>query len=145
MRLGDSWFDGLAENENGQIITVHGRDEIDEFMQSGKYRERAEISWKYEGDAHGMPSEKVAELMESVENTLRRAMEKKDKLAILTGVYTGGNEKTWVFYTRTVRVFGERLNEALRDFELLPITIYTEIDQDWGEYQEMRETRNDEL
>lgn len=47
----------------------------------------------------------------------------------------------WVFYTRTVRVFGERLNEALAPFELLPISIYTEMDPDWEEYKDMYEMK----
>ena len=78
--------------------------------------------------------------METVQETLQKAME-KDKLAIQTGVYTGGGEKVWVFYTRTVRVFGERLNEALAPFELLPISIYTEMDPDWEEYKDMYEMK----
>ena len=44
-------------------------------------------------------------------------------------------------YTRTVRVFGERLNEALAPFELLPISIYTEMDPDWEEYKDMYEMK----
>ncbi len=141
MKLSDVWFTALSQNEEGQIITISGRDELDEFIQSGKYKERVEITWKYDGDEKGMPSESVGELMESVEGTLRKAMEKKDKLAIMTSIYTGGNEKVWVFYTRTVRVFGERLNEALASFELLPISIYTEIDNDWEEYKDMYEMK----
>ncbi|MDY3070439.1 MAG: DUF695 domain-containing protein [Parabacteroides sp.] len=141
MKLSDVWFTALSQNEEGQIITISGRDELDEFIQSGKYKERVEITWKYDGDEKGMPSESVGELMESVEETLRKAMEKKDKLAIMTSIYTGGNEKVWVFYTRTVRVFGERLNEALASFELLPISIYTEIDNDWEEYKDMYEMK----
>lgn len=141
MKLSDVWFTALSQNEEGQIITISGRDELDEFIQTGKYKERVEITWKYDGDEKGMPSESVGELMESVEETLRKAMEKKDKLAIMTSIYTGGNEKVWVFYTRTVRVFGERLNEALASFELLPISIYTEIDNDWEEYKDMYEMK----
>ena len=63
-----------------------------------------------------------------------------DDHAMLTGhkepvsddadIHMGGGERLWVFYTRTTRVFGERLNEALAGFERLPITIYTEIDPD---------------
>ena len=87
-----------------------------------------------------MPSEALAERMEAVEAALRKAME-KDKLAILTGVYTGGGETVWVFYTRTTRVFGERLNEALAPFELLPISIYTEMDPDWEEYADLYEMK----
>lgn len=145
MILTDHWFDALAENDEGQMITVHGRDGIDNFIESGKYPERVEISWKYEPDKSGMPSEDVARSMERFELALRPAMEKKDKLAILTGVYTGGGEKTWVFYTRTVRVFGERINTALQDMELFPISIYTEKDPEWAEYHEMRTAKNSEI
>ena len=87
-----------------------------------------------------MPEDELAEKMETVQETLQKAME-KDKLSILTGVYTGAGEKVWVYYTRTVRVFGERLNEALAPFELLPISIYTEVDPEWEEYLDMYEMK----
>ena len=66
---------------------------------------------------------------------------RNEKLAILTAVYTGGNTRGWVFYTRTVRVFGERLNEALASHEAYPISIYTEQDPEWEEYQDMYEMK----
>lgn len=141
MRLSNVWFTALSEDESGRMITINGREELAEFIQSGKYKERAEVTWKYVDDGKGMPSEAEAERMEVVQNTLQKAMEKKDKLAILTSVYTGGGEKVWVFYTRTVRVFGERLNEALAPFELLPISIYTEVDPEWDEYSDMYEMK----
>lgn len=141
MRLSNVWFTALSEDESGRMITINGREELAEFIQSGKYKERAEVTWKYVDDGKGMPSEAEAERMEVVQNTLQKAMEKKDKLAILTSVYTGGGEKVWVFYTRTVRVFGERLNKALAPFELLPISIYTEVDPEWDEYSDMYEMK----
>lgn len=141
MKLSNVWFTALSEDEFGRMITVNGRDELTEFIQSGKFKERAEVTWKYEGDEKGMPSEAEAERMEVVQAALQKAMEKKDKLSILTSVYTGGGEKVWVFYTRTVRVFGERLNEALAPFELLPISIYTEVDPEWEEYLDMYEMK----
>lgn len=140
MKLSDKWFTALSEDDEGRLVTINGREELAEFMESGKLKERVEVTWKYEGDAQGMPEEETAELMEKVQETLKKAME-KDKLSILTAVYTGGNQKIWVFYTRTVRVFGERLNEALASFELLPIEIYTEVDADWEEYKDMYEMR----
>lgn len=140
MRLSNEWFTALSEDESGSLVAVSGRDELTEFVQSGKFKERVEITWKYEGDEKGMPSEELAEQMENVQETLKKAME-KNKLSILTGVYTGGGEKVWVFYTRTVRVFGERLNEALASFELLPISIYTEVDPEWEEYLDMYEMK----
>lgn len=140
MRLSNEWFTALSEDESGNLITIYGRDELTEFVQSGKFKERVEITWKYEGDEKGMPTEVLAEQMENVQETLRKAME-KDKLSILSAVYTGAGEKIWVFYTRTVRVFGERLNEALASFDLLPISIYTEIDPEWEEYLDMYEMK----
>lgn len=140
MKLSNEWFTALSEDEAGHLITVYGRDELTEFIQSGKFKERVEITWKYEGDDKGMPADKLAAEMETVEETLRKAME-KDKLSILTAVYTGAGEKIWVYYTRTVRVFGERLNEALASFELLPISIYTEVDPEWEEYKDMHEMK----
>ena len=68
----------------------------------------------------------------------QKAME-KDKLAILTGIYTGDSERNMIFYTRNITAFGNRLNEALATFEQLPITIYTENDSEWNEYAEMQE------
>ena len=130
----------LSENEAGQLITVQGRDELKEFMACGKLKERVEVTWPYESDSKGLPSEALAERMETVEAALRKAVE-KDKLAILTGVYTGGGEKVWVFYTRTTRVFGERLNEALVYFDPAPTAIYTELDPEWEEYQDLYEMK----
>ena len=120
---------------------VSSRNACVRYGKGLQIKERVEITWKYEGDGRGLPSDDLGEKMEAVEEALRKAMEKKDKLAILTGVYTGGGEKVWVFYTRTVRVFGERLNEALAPFELLPISIYTEMDPDWEEYKDMYEMK----
>ena len=153
MRLSDNWFTAFSEDEEGRLISIYGRDELSEFMACGKLKERVEITWPYEGDAHAMPTDEVAERMEVFETTVRKAME-KDKLAILTAVYTGGNARVWVFYTRTVRVFGERLNEALASHEAYPISIYTELsheaypisiytelDPEWEEYQDMYEMK----
>ncbi len=46
MRLSDVWFTALSENESRQMITVYGRDELNEFIESGKFKERVEITWK---------------------------------------------------------------------------------------------------
>ena len=140
MRLSDNWFTALSENEEGDMITIYGREDLEEFIASGKFKERVEVTWKYSPDTKGLPSNADAELMESVEAVLRKAME-KDKLAILSNVYTGGGERIWVFYARTARVFGERLNEALKDFELLPLSLYVEKDPDWEEYKDMYEMK----
>ena len=112
MKLGDVWFSAIAEAENSdRMIVVSGRTEIEPFIQSGKFKERVEITWKYEADSKGMPNETTGKLMEEVQTVLKQAME-KDKLAIFTGIYTGDGERTWVFYTRNIPAFGRMLNET---------------------------------
>lgn len=145
MKLSNEWFTALSENETGDIVTVLGRDNLSEFISSGKLKDRIEITWKYEPEQQGMPGEEVGKLMEAAEVVLQKAME-KDKLAIMTAIYTGGGEKIWIFYTRAVHVFGERLNEALAPFDTLPLSIYAERDENWEEYldmYEMKEWRQD--
>lgn len=141
MKLTDEWFTSLSEDENGNTLIINGRDSLGEFMQSGKYKERIEITWKYEADSKGMPTNETAKLMEAVSDVLKPAMEKKDKLGILTGIYTGTGDRVWVFYVRNVRAFGERLNSTLAEFDLLPLSIYTEFDPDWEEYKDMYEAK----
>ena len=136
MKLTDNWFSTMAIADNELPIFISGREDLDEFRLSGKFKERVEIYWKYDSNHNGMPSDAEGELMEQVIDSLRNAVE-KDKLAILTGIYTGNNERTLVFYTRTSRVFGERLKDALAEFPQLPITLYVEIDPEWNEQQEL--------
>lgn len=140
MKLTDNWFSTMAETDNGMPIFVSGRDDLDEFRLSNKFKERVEIYWTYDSKHNGMPSDTEGELMEQTLEILRKVVE-KDKLAILTGIYTGNNERTMVFYTRTSLIFGERLNEALAELPQLPITLYVEFDPNWNEYQEMCEIK----
>ncbi len=140
MVLTDEWFSTMAENDEAMPVFISGRDNIDDFRTSGKFKHRVEIYWKYTPAHNGMPSDADAQQMEEVMDVLRKAVE-KDKLAILTGIYTGNCERTLVFYTRTSTVFGERLNQALAPFPLLPITLYVEEDIEWAEYLEMCEIK----
>lgn len=132
------WWTSPTESENGRLIMVTGRRDVDKFRNNSRFNIRVEISWEYDGDASGMPNYETSTLMEQVQEALEAEF-KKDPIAILTGIYTGDNERNWVFYTLSTHIFGRKLNEALVNFELLPITIYCENDPDWNEYQEMKE------
>ena len=132
------WWTSPTESENGRLIMVTGRRDVDKFRNNSWFNIRVEISWKYDGDASGMPNYETSTLMEQVQEALEAEF-KKDPIAILTGIYTGDNERNWVFYTLSTHIFGRKLNEALVNFELLPITIYCENDPNWNEYQEMKE------
>ncbi|MFV0396801.1 MAG: DUF695 domain-containing protein [Bacteroidales bacterium] len=140
MKLTDEWFSAISEAENGQLVIITGRDNLHAFMRSGKFNDRVESRWKYVAVEVGLRVREDAKRMELMDEALRSAVE-KNKLAIMTTVYTGGGEKSWVFYTRTSAVFFQTLNEALSSFELFPLELFAEKDPDWEEYQDMYEMK----
>ncbi len=117
---------------------VTGRRGVEKARESGKYNIRVEITWKYPGNAAGMPDDPTSTVMEAVQDAMTEVFD-KDPVAILTGIYTGDNERNWIFYCTSVHIFEKKINLALAPFDLLPISIYTENDPQWLEYDEMRE------
>lgn len=132
----NEWWTAPAESEDGKLIMVTGRRDVEKFRDNPKFNIRVEVTWKYQADASGMPDEATSTLMEDVQEDLVAAF-KKDPVAVLTGIYTGAGERNWIFYTLSTHIFGRKLNEALAGYDLLPISIYTENDPGWEEYQEM--------
>lgn len=115
---------------------VTGRRDVDKFRNNPRYNIRVEITWPYQGDGKGMPDVPTSTLMQAVQDTLTETF-RKDPVAVLTGIYTGADERNWIFYTLSTHIFGRKLNESLAPFDLLPISVYTENDPDWAEYDEM--------
>lgn len=136
MVLTDKWFTTLASDDNGAVIIVNGRLDLEKFRSTGKLKHRIEIRLPYEADEKGMPTRQAEKIIAEVESLLRPKME-RDKLAILTGNHLGGGTKYWVFYARTDQVFFERLNEALESLPLLPLEFDNELDPTWSEYCDM--------
>ncbi len=134
----NDWWTSPTESENGRLIMVSGRRDVDKFRNNPRFSIRAEITWKYTGDSSGMPDEPTSKIMEAVTEALQTAFA-KDPAAVMTGIYTGDNRRDWIFYTVSTHIFGRKVNEALAPFDLLPIEIYTENDPDWAEYTEMKE------
>ena len=138
LKLTDEWWTCPAEADNGNLIMVTGRRDMEQVMETGKYNYRVEITWKYETDGTGMPDVATSTLMEEVQGALQSDF-MKDPVAVLTGIYTGNGERNWVFYTLNLRIFDRKLNEDLAQFDRLPLEIYAENDPDWNEYKKMRE------
>lgn len=132
----DNWWTAPAESEDGRLIMVTGCRDVAKFRDNPRYNIRVEITWRYQGDAKGMPDLPTSTLMQEVQDALTETF-RKDPIAVLTGIYTGADERNWIFYTLSTHIFGRKLNETLAQFELLPISVYTENDPDWGEYDEM--------
>ena len=93
---------------------------------------------KYEGEDSGMPDFETSSLMEKVQELLEATF-RKDPVAVLTGIFTGDDERNWIFYTLSTHIFGRKLNEALAEFPVLPLEIYCENDELWEAYDEMCE------
>lgn len=136
-KIGDDWWTTPTSAENGNRIIVTGRRNVEPAMDSGKFTDRVEITWHYTPEKDGMPDFKTSTLMESVSDALANAFN-KDQAAILTGIYTGDGERNWIFYVRNLSKFQFLMNSALFSFELLPLEIYAEKDDEWNEYNEMR-------
>lgn len=135
----DSWWTAPAESENGKLIMVTGRRDVAKFRSNPRFTIRIEVTWKYgdeNADATGMPDKSTSELMEQAQDAIQAVL-KKDPVAVLTGVFTGDGRRDWVFYSLSTHIFGKKLNEALAELPMLPITVYCENDPAWLEYDEM--------
>lgn len=132
------WWTAPTQSEDGRLIMVTGRKNVDAFRSNPKFSIRIEVSWKYDALDDGMPDFETSTLMEKVQDALTKEFD-KDPIAVLTGIYTGDSQRDWIFYTLSTRIFEKKINQALSDFPVLPITIYSENDPDWNEYAEMCE------
>ncbi len=137
LKITDEWWSAPAESEGGELIIVTGRRNMEEVIATGKFVNRVEVTWKYAES--GMPDLKTSELMEQVTDSLQAVL-KKDPVAVMTGIYTGAGERNWVFYVMSLHIFSKKFNEALAEFEQLPLEFHAEADPDWEEYKEMKET-----
>lgn len=134
----ERWWSAPTEAETGATVIVTGRDYLDEVIEKGKYIYRVDVAWEYEPGRGGMPGDADAELMEKATDALQAAF-RKDKIAYMTGIYTGDGRRDWIFYTRNLNIFNKVFNLALADLDQMPLLIEAEEDPEWKEYAEMRE------
>lgn len=134
----ERWWSAPAEGENGKTVIVTGRDYMDKIRESGKYTYRVTVSWDYNAIPSGMPDETDSREMEKATDALMAAF-KEDKVAYMTGIYTGDGRRDWVFYTKNLLIFSKVFNRALEPLDTMPLVIEAEEDADWEEYRQMRE------
>lgn len=134
----NSWFTVPAVDDNGNTIIVTGRLDVDSYRAKSKNRIRVEVTMEYEPEGPlGFPDKSASELMEAATDAMQKELKGKTT-ALMTGIYTGGGRRDWVFYTFSTDVFGSYLNRALADLPTLPLSIYAENDPEWAAYDEMR-------
>ncbi len=137
LKLTNEWWTAPAEGENGELIMVTGRRDMQPAIDAGKFNIRVEVTWRYSSDSSGMPSEELAATFEQVHEAFVATFEERKPITIMTGLYTGAGERNWIFYTSSLNIFQNQLNRALADFELFPLEISAENDPQWSEYAEM--------
>lgn len=134
MKISDEWLSVPSTSGSGALVILTVRDDIEKFIASRKYIFRVEVTWEYNGDDDGMPSFEDSSLMEKATDALNNCFN-ADPVAIMTGIYTGDNERNWVFYTRNLRIFQRKFNDALSQLPEMPLKFDVEEDPDWNEYR----------
>lgn len=134
-----NWWTSPTEGDDGSLIIVTGRADMEQFMSCGAYNDRIEVTWTYNPDRQGLPDLETSKLMEEITDALNKEFD-KDPVAIMTGIYTGGGKRNFIFYSRSNIIFERKFNKILSKYELLSISIYAEKDPDWAEYKEMKES-----
>lgn len=135
----NDWWTAPGESDDGRLVMVTGRRDIAQFRRNPRFSIRIEIRWVYDTASNaGMPSEADAATMGTATDNLLAVLA-KDPVAVMTGIFTGAGERTWVFYTLSTHIFQKKLNEALADLPLLPLEITAENDPQWEAYDEMAE------
>lgn len=132
------WWTAPVESEDGRLIMVSSRTDVDRFRKNPRFFIRIEIVWSYDTSPEaGMPCDADAEIMGTATDNFNDLFD-KDTVAVMTGIYTGAGERTWVFYTLSTPIFQKKLNEALAPFPLLPLKITAENDPHWEAYDELQ-------
>lgn len=125
-----------GERDERMMRFLQVRDEMPKALAERKYPIRVDMTWAYDGDRSGMPSDELTDQMTSLEEVLIPALEKTN-LALLAYQVTGEGERLWCFYTRNLNAFQETLNEALSELPLFPLEFYAEEDLEGEAFNEV--------
>ncbi|MBD5233518.1 MAG: DUF695 domain-containing protein [Bacteroidales bacterium] len=124
-------------DDEGRTIIVTANLDVARFRSKDRYNIRVEVTLPYTAAGElGFPDDATAEMLEKITESFEAQLKGKTT-AVMTGIYTGGGERNWVFYTFSTQTFNGFLNRSLAEFPLLPLKIYAENDPDWAEYDEM--------
>lgn len=127
-------LDGEKDPQQARFLQI--RKEIRKELDTGKYPIRVDITWAFDADHAGMPTDDVMAQMEQFEDALIPALE-KNNLALQAYQLTGEGERLWCFYTRNIGAFEETLNSATDELPRLPLTFYAEEDRDADAFAEV--------
>lgn len=106
--MAEEWWTAPAESQDGRLIMVSGRKDVQSFRANPRFKIRIEVSWVYSAapDA-AMPDDETAQIMEEATDALQTVL-KADPVAVMTGIYTGAGRRDWIFYTLSTHIFQKK-------------------------------------
>ena len=133
----DDWslYDGIWGN--GHPILLRFRNGLESYIGSQEYPLRYMITWSFEDfEEGGYPSTKEIDAVEDFENLIYDKLQEGNQ-CICVAVITNNGEREWIFYSSDTEETHHRLNLALENSPVYPISIVTCPDPGWEEYNGM--------
>ncbi|AQX10564.1 DUF695 domain-containing protein [Elizabethkingia ursingii] len=128
-----SWFNYRFHDEEGNVVFLRGKENIDEHIASGKYSQRLEIAYRFKGNEKtNLPDETILGKLDNLEHKFEKEFAKEGK-AILALSFTGKNRRVWYVYTSDVHSAIVAINMAANVETELDIIYDT--DENWEFYK----------
>ena len=93
------------------------------------------VTWPYDTDDGGMPSQDAKERMDLLENLLMPALEDGGN-SILTVVVTGNGVREWQWYSRSHDETMQLVNSVLAGHDVFPVEFSIQDDPEWAAYSQ---------
>jgi hypothetical protein len=131
------WF--LAEGElQGEPMMIRARQDLLALAATESLPIRVVIEWTCDAPlSHGLPSESDYARISAFEQVVVSFL---GEGAVLAFVITHSGSVTYSFYTSDTDWFIERLNDAMSDQAVAPISISADDDAGWSEYRNLLKT-----
>ena len=128
-----NWFNYRFNDEEGNVVFLRGKDDLDKFISSGEYSQRLEIAYRFKGNEKTMlPDETTLGRMDNLEHKFEKEFAREGK-AVLALSFTGKNRRVWYVYTSDVHSAIVAINMAANvETEL---DIIHDTDENWAFYK----------
>ena len=129
------WSIAEGQMDSGKSYILRFRDLFPTEAEQLKYSYLIEITWKYQTDQTGMPSEQIYEKMSNFEDLIEEI--EKEKFCHLVSSITGSGKKIWQIYTFDADLFMETFNNIMENKESAQIEVEIFQDEEWNGYKEV--------
>ncbi len=130
----DRWATAEGTHEDKPLL-IRFRHESRAISDFEGYSQLLLVTWTYESNETGMPSEEQLREMEDFENDLIASLE-HDQHGVLTAVITNNGTRQWVIYADDMQECEDRINAMPQNGELFPIDLVSDEDEEWSYLRE---------